>query len=209
MAELEIMCEPLGALGTNCYFVYDKESRDTVIFDPADNFARIEKKVRENKLNIKAVFLTHGHYDHFLAADKVREYYNVKVYIGEDDYELSQSSKQNVSEMFASGVTFKADVKVSDKEPFDIAGIKFRALHTPGHTKGGMCYYFYENGFVISGDTMFNGSYGRYDMPTGNLNELINSLKNIVLRLPDDTIVLPGHGDDTTIGEERIHYPQW
>lgn len=209
MAELEIMCEPLGALGTNCYFVYDKYTKDAIIFDPADNFERIKRKITDNGLNVKAVFLTHGHYDHFLAADEVRRHYNVKVYIGENDYELSQSPTQNVSELFAKKATFKADIKVADKESFDIANIKFKALNTPGHTKGGMCYYFYENGFVISGDTLFCGSYGRYDMPTGSINELIDSLKSIVLKLPEDTIVLPGHGEDTTVLEERAHYPQW
>lgn len=209
MADLEIMCEPLGSLGTNCYFVYKKDTKETIIFDPADNFMRIKRKIDDEGLKVVAVFLTHGHYDHFLAADEIRKFYNVKIYIGANDYELVKDATMNVSALFGSPATLIADEKVEDKELLDISGIKFRAINTPGHTKGGMCYYFYENGFLISGDTLFCNSYGRYDLPTGNIKELIHSIRDIILELPQNTIVLPGHGEDTTILDEQNNNSQW
>ena len=203
MADIKIARRVLGALGTNCYFVWNTDNKECIIFDPAAQADVIYNFVQENGLKVVAVYLTHGHFDHILAADAVREKYGVKINILDEDMSLAMNAQENLSEAFSYSYVLKADGVVSDGQVITVSGMTFRVIHTPGHTKGSCCYYFEEAGILISGDTLFNGSVGRTDFPTGSTSSLYRSIKDKLLILPDDTLVYPGHGDETTIGESK------
>ncbi len=217
MGNLKIGRMVVGALSTNTYFVYREGGDVCVVIDPADTGRLVFGKLRSAGFRTVGILLTHGHFDHIAGADTMKVAANevathhgfapVKIYACEDERELLQSKKLNLSEMLGRACTVDADVYVKDGEELEIEGICCKVIVTPGHTAGGCCYYFEEAGFCVCGDTIFQTGVGRTDMPTGSMSILVRSIKEKVFALPDDTILYPGHGDATTVGYEKKYNP--
>lgn len=204
MADLEIFRKTLGNMGTNCYILVNHDINECVVFDPADEADVLKEIFDTPAYKLQAIFLTHGHYDHIGAVNALKEAYGVPVYASkEEDSEVLGSLQVNLSAMFGNAVTLKADEVLRDSEDVEIVGTKIKCILTPGHTAGGMCYYIEELKSLIAGDTLFAGSVGRTDFPTGNGAKLIDSIHEKLFTLPDDTKVFPGHMDATTIGYEK------
>ncbi|MBQ9030835.1 MAG: MBL fold metallo-hydrolase [Parasporobacterium sp.] len=201
MGEIEIRCARVGMIQTNCYIVYDKEIRQAVIVDPGDQADYLEECIGKMDVRVSAVLLTHGHGDHFKGLTGIRDYYQVPVYIPADD---AYRMKYQGGFVEASYEIRPDDVMVHDGDRFTVGGMDFEAIHTPGHTEGGTCYYLKENGILFSGDTLFRHSWGRTDFAGGDELQLFRSIREKLLTLPEDTVVLPGHEGTTTIGEERM-----
>ena len=213
------MC--LGMLQTNCFFVYKEDGKnhkagedhgseedftEVVVFDPADRGGLIYDELYKRGLKVAAIYLTHGHFDHFAGADELRKRSGAKLYVSEKDEKLLSDTHVNLSVSFSgSGITVKADGVVRDGEICEAAGMRFKMIETPGHTVGSCCYYFEEDGILISGDTLFEESVGRTDFPGGSASNLYRSCHEKLFVLPDDTLVYSGHGGETTIGHEKMH----
>jgi len=210
----------LGMCATNCYAVFDGgaktpggyvddgQLKEAVIIDPAADAACIEAMIARYNLRPVAVLLTHGHFDHLSAADAVGKRYGIKVYAGNEERLVMNSSSNNLSLPFTGeGMTFEADEYFKPGKELDFAGFRIETIPVPGHTIGSVCYYFEEQKVLFSGDTLFAGSVGRSDFPTGNAGQLIRAIKSGLMSLPDDVKVYPGHGESTTIGCERVNNP--
>lgn len=198
----------LGAVATNCYFVINEETKETIVIDPADRADRILEKASAEGLSLKAVFLTHGHADHILAVPELRGKMGIPVYASRAEEELLADPNQNLSlALFGKSLSLKADVLTEDGQELEAAGMKFRVLFTPGHTPGGCCYYNQEENILFSGDTLFCGSVGRTDFPGGSMGTLVRSIGEKLMPLADETRVYPGHQEETTIGAERRYNP--
>ncbi|WMJ89597.1 MBL fold metallo-hydrolase [Anaerocolumna sp. MB42-C2] len=204
---MKIQSYVLGLVSTNCYIISNENTKEAIIIDPADQAQVISDKLNEQGLHPVTIVLTHGHFDHIMAAESLAKRYNIPVIAGEAEKELLADSDLNGGYMIRKNITLKADQYVRDKEQITLAGLKIQLIHTPGHTAGGMCYYFEKEKVLISGDTLFLESIGRTDLPTGNAATLIDSIKQKLMVLPDDVEIYPGHGDRTTIGYERTHNP--
>jgi glyoxylase-like metal-dependent hydrolase (beta-lactamase superfamily II) len=207
MAEIELDYRVLGEVGTNCYLLCNKQTKECILIDAADEPERIFGMISESGCKLAAVLLTHGHYDHILAAAAVREKYGVKIYASCDEKELLASEHMNLSDVSGDHVTIEADVWHKDGECLKLAGIDIKVIHTPGHTKGGSCYYVSGISSLFSGDTLFAGSVGRTDFPTGSMSEIVRSIKEKLIVLPDDTKVFPGHGESSSIRYEKQYNP--
>lgn len=210
----------LGMCATNCYAVFDGGVRtpggfaddgilkEAIIVDPAAEPGRIEDMIARLGLRPVAVVLTHGHFDHILAADVIRKRYGIKVYANKDERQIMTDSNNNLSVPFTGeGMCLDADEYFCAGDVLELAGMHIKTIGVPGHTIGGTCYYIESDGILISGDTLFEASVGRSDFPTGNAGQLIRAIKNRLMCLPEDTRVYPGHGGSTTIGNERVNNP--
>lgn len=205
MSDIKIGKMTLGMCQTNCYFLYREGEENCIVVDPADRGAMLVEKLKENGHKVEAILLTHGHFDHMLGAEKMRELTGAKVYALKEEEEVLMNAGMNLSASWAEPVTLKADEFLSDGQEMTIAGMSFKVLHTPGHTKGGCGFYFAEAGILISGDSLFQESVGRTDFPGGSMSQLVRSIKEKYLTLPDDTRVFPGHGGSTTVGYEKMN----
>ena len=197
----------MGSVQTNCYFLYQENENKIIVVDPADRGEYLYNAFTEAGLEVAAILLTHAHFDHIWGCNKLREFSGVQVFALEDERELCESAKLNVSEDVGRPYAVTVDWYLRDGEKVTIEGMEFTVIATPGHTQGSCCYYFENDKILVSGDTLFEGSVGRTDLPTGNGRTLINSLKNRLMVLPDDVNVFPGHGDSTTIGDEKKYNP--
>ena len=195
----------VGPFASNCYIVGSESNQEGMIIDPGDEAEAILKNVKDLGLDIKSIVLTHGHIDHIGAVKEVKEATGAEVAIHADDAQALQES--SVSAMF--GLSYPtplpADRLLNDGDSIDIGDLHFLVVHTPGHSPGGICLV--GEGMVFSGDTLFNYGIGRYDFPGGSYNQLMNSIHTKLMVLPDNTIVYPGHGPDTTIGTEHRGNP--
>lgn len=217
MSELKIGRMVLGVCGTNTYFVYREGTEECIVIDPADYGRQIFANLKKNDLRAVGILLTHGHFDHIwgveglkAAANEVAEHHGydpVQVFACEAERELLQDAGLNVSENAGRACTLDADVYVKDGDEISIAGISCRVIATPGHTAGGCCFYFEEAGFCVCGDTIFQESVGRTDLPTGSMGTLVRSIKEKLFVLPEDIKLYPGHGDSTTVGHEKKYNP--
>ena len=207
MGQIEIKSMTLGMVATNCYLIINKETKEALLIDPADNALRISNVIEENVCTLKAILLTHGHFDHIMALNELKKRYNVPVYAHEEEEDVLKQSSLNMSGMIGQIYTTQADIYVKDGEHLKLAGLDIIVLHTPGHTKGGVCYYFPEEKVLMSGDTLFHCSIGRTDFPTGSMSQLVRSVKEQLFVLPDDVQVYPGHDSVTSIGYEKQYNP--
>lgn len=207
MKELKIGRIVLGMCQTNCYFVYGEGSSRVIVFDPADKGDYIFNGLKEKGFTVEAILLTHGHFDHIWGVEQLRELSGAKVYAYEGEKELCEDASLNVSKGAGRACTVKADEYVKDGEEITAAGISCRLIATPGHTGGSCCYYFENDKILISGDTLFQESVGRTDLPTGSMSMLVRSVKEKLLPLPEEVKVYPGHGESTTIGYEKKYNP--
>ena len=198
----------VGMIGTNCYLVINEETKESVMVDPGAYPAKVKNAVKEQGLKLKAVLLTHAHFDHIMGLSDVMEDVKVPVYVEEADLPMMTDGESNLSSTYVrGGYRFEEAVPVSDGQQLEIAGFQFRVIHTPGHTPGGCCYCMEQEGVLFSGDTLFQTSVGRSDFPGGSASALVRSVKEKLLVLPEETHVYPGHMEETTIGYEKLHNP--
>ena len=197
-----------GIISTNCYIVTNEETKETVIVDPANLSKAMIGYIEEEELVIKAILLTHAHFDHIMGIDKVIDRYGeMPVYVEESDLELLHTPSMNESTVYTNGYSYPGGDVIHDGDVLHLIGEDFRVIHTPGHTKGSCCYYIKDEGVLFSGDTLFCGSVGRTDFPGGSSAEIVKSLHKLVDTLPEDTEVFPGHDASTTIGYEKRYNP--
>ena len=207
MADIKIGRMMLGVCQTNCYFVYREGSSKVIFIDPADYGEQIYKAMKDNGFEVVAILLTHGHFDHIWGCSRLRQLTSAPVYAYEGEEKVLLSADLNVSAGAGRACTVKANTLLKDGEEVTVEGMTFKLIATPGHTQGSCCYYFEEANMLISGDTLFEESVGRTDLPTGSMSTLVRSVKDKLFVLPDDTVVYPGHGDSTTIGHEKKYNP--
>lgn len=208
MAEMRIKTMVLGPVQTNCYLIYDDETKRGFLVDPADQSETIERACTGLGVKPEAILLTHGHGDHILAAEDLRKKYGIPVLAGERERELLADPSLNLSAALGLGsVGLRADREVKDGEELELAGFRLKVLATPGHTKGSVCYLDEREKVLISGDTLFEESLGRTDFPTGSTKEIVDSISRVLFSLPEEIMVYPGHGDPTTIGHEKAYNP--
>jgi len=196
-----------GMLGANAYLLVSDEGAPGVLIDAGCSISNLSKEVERHASGIAAVLLTHGHFDHIAALEKIIEKYDPKIYIHKNDADMLQDPKENMSDRFIrQGISLKdADVVIDDGDKLSIEGIEISVLHTPGHTMGS-CIFIVDN-HAFAGDTLFKGSIGRYDFPHSDYDSMVNSLHKIKKTLPKDTIVYPGHGQNTTMEVELAKNP--
>lgn len=211
MSDFRIERCVLGMVSTNCYIVYReveegkrKEGlRPGVVIDPGDNATFILNKCRELQVRPEAVLLTHGHFDHILAAEDIRRTFHIPIMAGEKEMGLLEEPDLNLTGSYGNEMSLTADRWLRDGEILDLIGRSWKVLHTPGHTAGCVCFYVEEEGVLFSGDTLFCQSVGRTDLPTARPADIIDSVVGKLFVLPESTRVYPGHDSDTTIGYEK------
>ena len=203
---VESLC--LGMVMTNVYFLMNEDTRQMIIVDPAAHSDKIFAHVEKMGGKPEAILLTHGHFDHIMEVEAVAAKYGIPVMAGRAEEALLADPMLNMSGVGTRiNVSIKPDVLLDDLDELDVPGFKARVLHTPGHTAGSCCYYFYEDKVLISGDTLFYGSCGRTDLPTASPSAMQKSLRRLVTELPEDVTVYPGHDIKTSIGFEKRSNP--
>ncbi len=198
----------VGLVGTNCFLAVNSSTNEALIIDPGDEAGRLIKEIEKKQLAPAAVLLTHGHFDHCMAAQELAAHYRISIYVHEDEKETMENPAYNCCGMIGKNLSFQADKYFhGEKDRLSAAGFDIDVLHTPGHTVGGACFYVKSEGILFSGDTLFCESVGRTDFPKGSMSQLVRSIHEKLMPLPDSTKVLPGHGEWTTIGKERQYNP--
>jgi len=213
MGKLIVDSIVLGMCQTNTYFLHLEGSTNTIIVDPADEGTKIHNYLKKNGLKPVGIILTHGHFDHILGvkdlvqATEKDEGVKLLVHACEKEKNVLNDARMNLSGSFCSPYTIDADVYLKDGEVFSIADMTFRVIWTPGHTEGSCCFYFENEGVLITGDTLFARSVGRSDFPTGDGRTLCRSIREKLFVLPEETMCYPGHMQPTNIGLEKKYNP--
>ncbi|MBC8588683.1 MBL fold metallo-hydrolase [Tissierellaceae bacterium BX21] len=203
---LKIIVKPAGIYAANCYIVFSEKTRSGIVIDPGGDVDDIVSNLDKNNIHVKYIVLTHGHGDHIGGVKELKEKLNVPVVIHKEDAEMLEDASLNLSSTMAMGeIEITPDKTVEDGDTLVFGELKGRIIHTPGHTMGGMCLLVEEN--LFCGDTLFKGSVGRSDLYGGNHGILMNSIKEKILTLPDNIMLYPGHGEPTTVGEQRATNP--
>ncbi len=193
----------LGSMGTNCYLLENEENKELVIVDPAICSDYLISHVKSKGYTPKAILLTHAHFDHVMGIDGWLKEFDIPVYLHEEEKEILENPRLNLSQVFGTEYSYDHVQCLKDGDEISIAGILLQVIHTPGHTKGGCCYYAESENVLISGDTLFCQSVGRSDFPTGDMGTLANSIREKLFCLPEDTLVYPGHDRQTCIADEK------
>ena len=199
---------PVGPLQCNCSVIGDEKTHEAMVIDPGDQIEGILDILRQEKLTLKQIVITHAHIDHVGGAMKLKAATGAPILMNQNDYALLKMLDMQAAWV---GMRPPGDVQmdetISQGRVLSIGEISSNVIHTPGHTEGSICLYFPEEKKLIAGDTLFAGSIGRTDLPGGSMEKIMRSLHNQVMALPDETEVVPGHGPLTTIGEERETNP--
>ena len=192
---------------TNCYIVEDEETKEAICIDPGGKADKIIEMLNILNANLKYIYLTHCHADHIGAVLELKNKKGGKILIHRYDAEGLNDESINLSSCIDMGdIELEADSRIDDGDLIHVGELEFKVIHTPGHTKGGSSLYCEKEGLLFSGDTLFRGTWGRTDLPTGSIDDIMNSIIKKLLVLPDDTIVYPGHGKSTLIKEEKPIY---
>ena len=199
---------PVGLLQCNCTILGDEQSREAIVVDPGYDIPRILATLAKHQLSVKQIVITHAHIDHIASALDLKRITGAPILYNAADLPLAAMMDEQAGWI---GVA-TPDVKPPDHSPADLEHVKTRGIdaqviHTPGHTEGSLCLYLPSESLLLAGDTLFAGSVGRTDLPGGHHGKLIESIRERLLPLPDETTVIPGHGPETTIGEERAFNP--
>ncbi len=196
----------LGDYVTNCYLIADDKTKNAVLFDAPADCDKILDYIAQNDITIKYICLTHAHFDHILALNELKEKTGAELMLHEKEEKyLTDPALNLIGAVETEVIIPKADRLLHDGDTISLDGLSFKVIHTPGHTEGGTCYLI--DNVLISGDTLFSGSIGRYDFPLGSLEDELRSINEKLLVLDDEIKVYPGHGFSTTIGKQRKENP--
>jgi hydroxyacylglutathione hydrolase len=199
---------PVGPLQCNCSVIGDEVTREAMVIDPGDEIEDVADLIRKHNLKVTQIVITHAHIDHVGGAMKLRALTGAPILLNQNDSALLKMLDVQAAWL---GMAPPGDVKVDGElghgEKLSAGNLSASIIHTPGHTEGSVCLYFPAAQLLIAGDTLFAGSIGRTDLPGGSIEKIMRSLHQRVLALPDETIVIPGHGPKTTIGDEREGNP--
>ncbi len=199
---------PVGVLQCNCSVIGDEQTREAMVIDPGDEIDHVLSIVQQHGLTVKQIVITHAHIDHVGGAMKLKQVTGAPILLNQNDYALLKMLDVQAAWIgMRSPEAVAIDSSVGTGDKIAAGNIIAVVLHTPGHTEGSICLYFEGDNKLIAGDTLFAGSIGRTDLPGGSYTKIMESLHGPVLALPDETIVVPGHGPLTTIGEERESNP--
>jgi len=199
---------PVGPLQCNCSVIGDESTREGLVIDPGDDIEDVLTLVRKHNLQVKQIVVTHAHIDHVGGAMKLRAATGAPILLNQNDYALLKMLDAQAAWIgVAPPGKVEIDHSVAQADSIKTGSLSADVIHTPGHTEGSICLYFPAEKKLIAGDTLFAGSIGRTDLPGGSFEKIIRSLHDKVLELPDDTVVIPGHGPLTTIGDERQSNP--
>ena len=199
---------PVGPLQCNCSIIGDEVTREAMVIDPGDDIEDVVALVRKHGLQVKQIVITHAHIDHVGGAMKLRAATGAPILLNENDYALLKMLDMQAAWIgMAPPGEVKIDQSVTSGDKVKAGSHEAEILHTPGHTEGSICLYFPAERKLIAGDTLFAGSIGRTDLPGGSMQKILQSLHGTVMALPDETVVVPGHGSVTSIGEERESNP--
>lgn len=203
----ELKIETWAGDATNCYIVQDENSKETMVIDPAGDVDKIVEMLDILKANLKYIYLTHCHGDHIGGVKELKNRYGGQVVAQRNAAENLLDPNINLTSYIGmGGVTVEVDARVDDDDLLHLGELEFKVIHTPGHTSGGSCLYCEEEKLLFSGDTLFRGTWGRTDVPTGSFEDVISSITRKLMVLPNETIVYPGHGKSTMIREEKPIY---
>lgn len=201
-----VIKKPVGIMGVNCYILGDVN--EALIIDPGSNAESIIGILNENKITAKYIVLTHCHFDHIMAVEQLVEKIGVKVIACQQEKANLLNPSINYTDRYSrKPMSISADIYVNDGDTVKSGEYSFKVIETPGHTSGGMCLYSEGEKILVAGDTLFYASIGRCDLATGSESTLIKSIKTKLFNLPDEVSVLPGHGENTTIGFEKLNNP--
>ena len=192
---------------TNCYIIQDEETKETMVIDPAGDVDKIVEMLDILQAKLKYIYITHCHGDHIGGVKELKERYGGQIITERKSAENLLNSDINLTSYIGmGGLTVEVDARIDEGDLLHLGELEFKVLHTPGHTSGSSCLYCEDEKLLFSGDTLFRGTWGRTDTPTGNFDDIINSITKKLMILPDETIVYPGHGKSTMIREEKPIY---
>ena len=199
---------PVGLLQCNCSILGDETSREAIVVDPGDDIPAIQAILARHGLTVKYIVITHAHIDHIAGAQQLKRLTGAPILYNQNDLPLVKMMDVQASWLrMPTPEVAPPDALLTNGQTLAISGLSGTILHTPGHTQGSVCLYLPQQSLLLAGDTLFAGSVGRTDLPGGDSNQLIRSIHEQILPLPDDVTVIPGHGPNTTIGEERETNP--
>jgi len=207
---MQIYSRIVGPLATNCYIVKCEETNESLLIDPGFSLEETNGILDFIRCGFKVKYIlnTHGHVDHISGNGIMKRLTSAEILIHKDDASLLTDPTKNLSNMLGLNVISpEADRLLRDGEVIEVGNLKFTVIHTPGHTKGSISLFCKDENLVFTGDILFAGSIGRTDLPEASFKEMMHSLRNKLLRLPDETVVYPGHGGRTTIGREKRMNP--
>lgn len=197
---------PVGVLQCNCSIFGDEQTREAIVIDPGDEIAQIQQILDRHQFSVKAIVITHAHIDHIGGAAKLKKLTGAPIYMNENDVELRDQLDMQAGWLgMAPPEKPEIDVAARDGDKLELNGRPFHILHTPGHTQGSISLHLPDENKLIAGDTLFRDSIGRTDLPGGDGRQILVSIREKLLTLDDEVVVIPGHGPETTIGREREH----
>jgi hydroxyacylglutathione hydrolase len=199
---------PVGPLQCNCTILGDEQTREAMVIDPGDNIPDILMRLAKHRLTLKQIVVTHGHIDHVGGALQLKEITGAPILLNQGDMPLLKMMDVQAGWLgLPTPQVAPPDTSAEEGMVVGIANHAAQVIHTPGHTPGSICLHFAPDNLLLAGDTLFAGSIGRTDLPGGDSRKILRSIHDRLLTLPDDTRVIPGHGQTTTIGQERDANP--
>jgi len=197
---------PLGD-ATNCYIIVDEETKETMVIDPAGEIEKISEMLNILQAKLKYIYLTHCHGDHTGAVVELKNRHGGKVLVHRTESENLNNPSVTLNYFIGMpDIELETNSRIDDEDLIHLGNIEFKVIHTPGHTSGSTSLYCEKEKMLFTGDTIFRGTWGRTDLPTGGIVDIMNSITNKILLLPDDTIIYPGHGKSTMVKEEKPIY---